>query len=82
MGAFNIEDENVQDTFSYQLVLSELKKAASVIDLFTCHGSGECSTNGVANLYSHLGTWLRSEHLRIVRMLRARLSALNQTLDY
>lgn len=81
VGAFNIEDENVQDTFRYQLVLSELKKAASVIDLFTSHGSGECSANGVANLYSHLGTRLRSEHLRIVRMLRARPGALNQTLD-
>jgi hypothetical protein len=82
MGTFNIEDENVQNAFRNQLVMSELKKAANVIDLFTSHDSGDCSANGVASLYSHLGTWLRSEHLRTVRMLRARLSALNQTLDF
>ena len=81
-GTFIIEDENVQNLFRNQLVLSEVKKAANVIDLFTSHDSGECSANGVASLYSHLGTWLRSEHLRIVGMLRARLSALNQTLDF
>jgi hypothetical protein len=81
-GAFSIEDENMQDTFRNQLVLSELKKAANVIELFASHDSGECSANGVAGLYSHLGIWLRSEHLRTVRMLRARLSALNKTMDY
>ncbi|KAE9378971.1 hypothetical protein N431DRAFT_433980 [Stipitochalara longipes BDJ] len=81
MGTFNIEDENMQDIFRNQLVLSELKKAANVIDLFTSQQPGECSANGVASLYSHLGVWLRSEHLRTVRMLKSRLNTLNKTLD-
>jgi hypothetical protein len=80
MGTFNIEDENMQDAFRNQLVLSELRKAANVIDLFTSQHSGECSDNGVAGLYSHLGIWLRSEHTKTVRMLRARLGTLNKTL--
>ncbi|PMD36710.1 hypothetical protein L207DRAFT_568919 [Hyaloscypha variabilis F] len=81
MGTFNVEDENMQDIFRNQLVLSELKKAANVIDLFASQQPGECSATGVASLYSHLGVWLRSEHLRTAGMLKARLSALNKTLD-
>jgi len=80
MGTFSVEDENMQDIFRNQLVLCELKKAANVIDLFTPQQLDECSANGVSGLYSHLGAWLRSEHLRTVRMLKARLSTLNKTL--
>ena len=81
MGTFNIEDPNVQAAFRNQLVLSELKKIANLIDLFVSQDSGESSANGVTSLYSHLGAWLRGEHSRIVRILRARLSALNENLD-
>ena len=80
MGSFNVEDENMQDIIRNQLVMSELKKAANVIDLFTLQQTDECCVNGVGGLYSHLGAWLRSEHLRTVGMLKGRLSALNKTL--
>jgi hypothetical protein len=81
MGTFNIEDQNLQAAIRSQLVLSELKKTATLIDLFTSQGSGESSDYGVTGLYSYLGVWLQSEHSRTVRILRARLSALNKTLE-
>jgi Aflatoxin regulatory protein/Fungal Zn(2)-Cys(6) binuclear cluster domain len=81
MGTFNIEDGNVQDAFTNQLVLSELQKLANVIELFTAQHSGPCETNGVAGLYSHLGIWLKSEHLKTVRILRARLGVFYRALN-
>ena len=80
MGTFNIEDQNVQAALRNQLVLSELKKAAAVIDMFVLPESADSSTSGVAGLYSYLGAWLRSEHARTVKLLRSRLSELNENL--
>ena len=82
VGVFNIEDQSLQAAFRHQLVLSELKKAASLIDLFTSQGSAESCASSVAGLSSYLGAWLRSEHSKIVRILRSRLSALNEDLDF
>jgi hypothetical protein len=81
MGIFSIEDQNVQAAFRDQLVLSELKKTASLIDLFAPQVSCESSTNGVAGLHAHLGAWLRGEHSRTVKVLTTRLSALNESLN-
>lgn len=81
VGTFSIEDQSLQAAFRNQLVLSELKKAANLIDLFTSQDSGESCASGVAGLCSYLGAWLRSEHSKIVRILRSRLSALNEDLD-
>ncbi|TAQ86952.1 hypothetical protein B7494_g4724 [Chlorociboria aeruginascens] len=58
IGTFSIEDQNIQAAFRNQLVLSELKKMASLIDIFISQDSSESSANGVGGLYSHLGTWL------------------------
>lgn len=80
MGTFNIEDQNLQAAIRNQLVLSELKKAATLIDHFTSQDYGESSDNGVTSLYSHLGLWLQNEYSKTVKILKARLSALNQTL--
>jgi hypothetical protein len=80
MGTFNIEDQNVLAVFRNQLILSELKKTANLIDLFTSQDSYESSANGVTSLYSALGAWLRSELSRTVQMLKSRLSALNEDL--
>ncbi|KAF2491281.1 hypothetical protein BU16DRAFT_542423 [Lophium mytilinum] len=77
MGAFSIEDQNMQAAFKTRLVLSELKRTASLIELFISQGSCEPSANGIAGLHTHLGTWLRSEHSRTVETLTAKLSALN-----
>jgi hypothetical protein len=81
MGSFSIEDQNVQAVFRNQLVLCELKKTAKLIDIFISQDSGESTASGLAGLYSHLGAWLRSEHSRTVRILRSRLSALNEKLE-
>ena len=80
MGTFGIEDHNVQDAIRNQLVLSELKKTAHLIDMFTSPDLGESSASGVADLYSYLGAWLRSEHSRTIKILTCRLGALNKNL--
>ncbi|RDW59931.1 hypothetical protein BP6252_13018 [Coleophoma cylindrospora] len=81
MGTFSIEDQNMQTAFRNQLILSELKKIASLIDLFICQGESESPVSGVTSLYSHLGTWLRNELLRTIAVLKARLHELNKTLE-
>jgi len=74
LGIFMIEDENVQAAFRNQLVLSELKRAAGLIDLFIAQDS----THDVGGLYRHLGTWLKTEHERTVEILNQRLRTLNE----
>lgn len=81
IGTFSIEDQKVQAAFRNQLVLSELKKTAKLIDMFTSQDLGESSSSGVAGLYSHLGTWLRSEYSRTIRILKSELSALKEDLE-
>ncbi|KAK5306863.1 hypothetical protein LTR99_002555 [Exophiala xenobiotica] len=81
VGTFSVEDQNLQAAFRDQLVLSELKKAASLIDLFASQDSAESGVSGVASLCSYLGAWLRSEHSKIVRILSSRVeSALDEDL--
>ncbi|KAH8674614.1 hypothetical protein BGZ60DRAFT_404400 [Tricladium varicosporioides] len=82
IGAFSIEDQNVQAAFRNQLVLSELRKTADLIEMFknTSQDVGESSTGGSTSLYSHLGAWLQSEHSRTVTTLRSRLRTLNENL--
>jgi hypothetical protein len=83
VGTFNMDDRNLQAAFRNQLVLSELKKTASLIDMFMSQEtSAESSVGGVASLYSHLGEWLRGEHARTVGLLRSRLNALNESLSH
>ncbi|KAJ9503795.1 hypothetical protein H2202_000934 [Exophiala xenobiotica] len=81
VGTFSVEDQNLQAAFRDQFVLSELKKAASLIDLFSSQDSAESGLSGVASLCSYLGAWLRSEHSKIVRILSSRVeSALDEDL--
>ncbi|KAF4627982.1 hypothetical protein G7Y89_g10170 [Cudoniella acicularis] len=47
IGTFSIEDQNVQANFRNQLVLSELKKTANLIDMFMSQDLGESSASGV-----------------------------------
>ena len=81
IGSFSIEDQKVQAAFRNQLVLSELKKIANLIDMFTSQDLGETSSSGVAGLYSHLGTWLRNEYSGTVRILKDKLTALKVDLE-
>ena len=83
MGAFNVEDQNVQGAFRNQLVLSELKKTASLIEIFISitPDPGESSVLGLAGLYSHLGIWLQGEYSRTADILKSRLKILNKNLE-
>ena len=81
IGTFSIGDNIVLAAFRNQLILSELKMTADLIDMFMSQESGGSSATGVASLYSHLGIWLRSEHSRTVKILRSRLDALNENLE-
>jgi hypothetical protein len=77
MGTFGIDDEVFQAVVRNQLVLSELKKVAAVIDLFFALNSGDLSAgSGFARLYLHLGAWLQTEHEKLVGSLTSRIRAL------
>lgn len=81
IGTFSIEDQKVQAAFRCQLILSELKKTANLIDMFTSQDLCDSTSTGGAGLHSHLGRWLRSEYSRTVRILKSELSALNEDLE-
>lgn len=75
-GSFNIEDGNLQAAFRNQLVLNELKKLASVIDMFALTKPGESGAAEVTSLYVQLGGWLRVEYRKTVDRLKSRLNDL------
>lgn len=84
MGFLSIDDQRVQAALKTQLVLSEVKRAGNVIDLFALQ-SFTCSTitdgapsNGAATLYTFLSSWLRGEHTRTVDVVKAALNELNE----
>ncbi|KAL2072897.1 hypothetical protein VTL71DRAFT_12240 [Oculimacula yallundae] len=97
-GAFEVDDENMQAAFRNQLVLSELKKVAGLIETFT---SQELAEGGSA-LYLHLGTWLQvaiaggsggiiwrsvdyhnaSDLIEALRGVHTVLSFINQSVDH
>lgn len=86
MGSFAIDDQFVQKALKKQLVLSEMRRAGRVIDLFIQQGCGghcsadECSFGGVDSLYKSLGSWLRGEHARIMGIMKAKLSEMSESL--
>jgi hypothetical protein len=77
MGSFGV-DQNLQAIFRYRLILSELNKVSDLIDQFISLNSYECTAIGLADLYPHLGRWLRCEHSRTVKFLESRLGALER----
>lgn len=52
---FSIEDQDMQAAFRNQLVLSEHKKTANLIEEFMPQDWGGSSASDLAGLYSHLG---------------------------
>ncbi|KAI0123644.1 hypothetical protein BJ170DRAFT_639895 [Xylariales sp. AK1849] len=96
VGTFQSDDRNLQTALTNCLLLSELRKVGSLIDSFISIGTGTsnsqttgdaCPTGeefrtGVADasLFASLGTWLRTEHGRIVQKARSGLSVLDENL--
>lgn len=89
MGTFNIDDQCVQAALNLQLVLSEMKRASCVIDLFSLSGShnshnqanhGSSAFGGVDGLYRSLGSWMKGEHTRIIGIMRTRLRELSDNI--
>ncbi|KAI1759612.1 hypothetical protein GGR53DRAFT_527058 [Hypoxylon sp. FL1150] len=83
MGTFNVDNRRAQATLNLQLVLSEIKRASCVIDAFTSRGShtqashGTPAFGGVDGLYKSLGLWMKSEHTRMIGIIRSRLRELS-----
>ena len=92
IGTFQSNDRSLQTALANCLLLSELKMVGALIDLFTSIGKdpsgiqaigdacpiGEDfrSSDGDANLFASLGSWLRTEHGRIVTKANTGLSVL------
>lgn len=77
-GAFSVDDEAAQEALRTQLLLSELKKAGNLIDLLCMQGGGGRAGETAAapvgegtDIYSALGTWLKSELNRTVGSLQS-----------
>ena len=83
MGSFHIDDQDVQKSLNIQLVSSEMKRAAAVIDAFASQSSSghssqdACSFGGVDSLYKSLSAWLRGEHARTTGIIQSKLNDLN-----
>ncbi|XXG97471.1 hypothetical protein Hte_003773 [Hypoxylon texense] len=89
MGSFNIDDQCLQDALNLQLVLSEMKRASAVIDLFSSRGSHSNISlaspdapvvGGVDSLYKSLSSWLKGEHTRIIGIMKSRLRELSDNI--
>jgi len=77
IGNFTIEDQDVLAAFRNQVVLSELKKMAALIEIFITQDSCSPLAGSMSGLNSLLGAWLRSEHSRTVGILQDGLARLN-----
>ena len=74
MGSFNIDDQQVQAALRIQLLLGELRRTGSLIDLYrSSSGVDEFTFSGVDGLYKNLSSWLKRENSRIENVMRSRL---------
>ena len=74
IGSFNIDDQQVQAALRIQLLLGELRRTGSLIDLFrSSSGVYQSTFNSVDGLYKSLSSWLNKEHSRIADVMRSRL---------
>lgn len=71
VGAFSVDDESAQEVMRKQLLLCELKKAGNLIDLLSVQGRDGLSSVEVNEVYSALGTWLKSELNRTIASLES-----------
>ena len=74
LGSFNIDDEQVQGALRIQVLLGEVKRTGSLIDLYrSSSGVDEFAFGSVDGLYNSLSSWLREEYSRIADVMRSRL---------
>ena len=74
LGSFKIDDEQVQCALRIQVLLGEVKRTGSLIDLYrSSSGVNESTFGSVDGLYTSLSSWLRKEHSRIADDMRSRL---------
>lgn len=83
IGAFRVDDPRVQSTLYVQLLASELRTVAGLIDMvasYECNNKVMGEQSGgtdVLRLYQNLAMWLREEHSRVTNIIRSRLRKLN-----
>lgn len=81
IGSFSIDDQQVQAALRIQLLLCEIRRTGSLIDLLTSRNPSdvdEFNFGDVDNLYKSLTLWLRREHSRITNIMRSRLKDITQ----
>ncbi|KAI1806374.1 hypothetical protein F4811DRAFT_510763 [Daldinia bambusicola] len=81
LGTFSIEDRKMQAVIRNHLVLNELSRMSTLIDLFSSHFSGESSVAGTSGLYTYIAAWLRNEYDNTIRDLKAERIVLRNALD-
>ena len=74
LGSFNIDNEQVQGALRIQVLLGEVKRTSSLIDLCrSSSGVNESTFGSVDGLNKSLSSWLRKEHSKIADIMRSRL---------
>lgn len=79
VGSFNVDDQSVELALRIQLLLGELRRTGSLIDLFAsqgCSRASGCVQNSTYGLYKSLGLWLKDEHTRIADAMKASLESI------
>lgn len=78
LGTFGIEDQKMQAKIRNHLILSEVEKMLSLVQLFESHISFESSGSSVAGLHALTTAWIRKEYTDLVSFLKAERSSLDQ----
>ncbi|KAF2661947.1 hypothetical protein K491DRAFT_335871 [Lophiostoma macrostomum CBS 122681] len=79
IGGYTISDPCVHIVFRDQLIGIELKNLGALIDLFLSRRAGD-DAGSVPSLIESLGTWLKTEHARTLKLLKEALRAFNDNI--
>jgi hypothetical protein len=79
IGDYTISDPCVHIVFRDQLIGIELKNLGTLVDLFVLSGTGD-NAGSMTGLIDSLGTWLKTEHARTLKLLKEALQAFNESI--
>ncbi|KAK4464790.1 hypothetical protein QBC42DRAFT_317632 [Cladorrhinum samala] len=78
LGTFGIEDHKMQAKIRNHLILSEVEKMSSLVQLFESHISFDSPGSSAAGLHALTTAWIRKEYTDLVTFLKTERSSLDQ----
>jgi hypothetical protein len=83
VGVFSVDDHRVQSALKIQLLASEMRRTAQLLDRFAAydfHGrksAGISSGNDISNLHQSLNIWLQGEYSKTSHVIRTKVMELS-----